>query len=594
MADWSPAAAPTPSAGVVNMADWSPVASTTASGPSLWDKATSNAVPGGGGLTDPLGAIARAGGRLNARAQKDVDADAEAFGRAHPDSPALTAINDANGAMVSALSKTFIPQNRASVALNLLAPAYRGAKWLAGNASEVPDIFKNALGLTREAPTGTPFEFSGPAPVDPKAELNRVTELVSRAKNQGVTPSTILTEAEKKVYASSQNPIDQAAGFKAMAPYHPSHLELPGPEPEVAAAAEPVKVPGVSNYQYKDPTKMEQLAANALSTQSAANPKHIAAVIANPEYIMGDATPTKAALSQAYQDTFKNAGVKFDSATMKEITGKVLPPTGTQLSKFEKIIEDAHTTLQETGKINPAQAFMARSAAGKLMLSSADPARNKILGTIQDSMDNALSDSGLPQIKQLGQQWFRASAKEAMQQILPLNKNMSPNAVRGLLMANYGGSALSHLANAEPIKAAVSLGKGAIMSPAVQGGLIRGVAAIPGAVTNPASVDAALKGSAAVGNIAGNDQTASTPNSAPQTSPALIASLLKSNTLNPQKSGQWGKEISGIGLPSSMVSGSGKASISQLARLLNDAGAIPDNDEGAAVQYLKSIAGKVK
>ena len=89
------------------------------------------------------------------------------------------------------------------------------------------------------------------------------------------------------------------------------------------------------------------------------------------------------------------------------------------------------------------------------------------------------------------------------------------------------------------------------------------------------------------------DAAAPTP-AAPAASPALIANILRSNTLNPAKSGQWGKELSGLNLPGDMLSKSGKASITQLATLLHAAGAIPQDDEGEAVQYLKSVSGRLK
>ena len=74
----------------------------------------------------------------------------------------------------------------------------------------------------------------------------------------------------------------------------------------------------------------------------------------------------------------------------------------------------------------------------------------------------------------------------------------------------------------------------------------------------------------------------------------IVASILRMNTINPSKSGTHGKELSSLGLPSSMVSKSGKSSLSQVAQKLYEGGRIKENDEDEAMDLIKKASGAIR
>jgi len=238
---------------------------------------------------------------------------------------------------------------------------------------------------------------------------------------------------------------------------------------------------------YKIPTKGQRIMAEALSTQGGAKPAHLAAVIANPD-IMSDATPSTREVGKLYQDLFKKLGEKFDNSTYQEITGSRYKPSETQVARLQGIVADAMDKLDRGEEISAAEAFIARSAGKKALMNNAIADTPKLSADVA-ALDNYLADyKGIPELKQLGQQYFRASAKEALSDFIPRNKRGDPAVVRSLLMARYGSEALSALGEGEFKKAAVKGVSGAIMSPYVQGKVIPAITGTTSPVANSAAM----------------------------------------------------------------------------------------------------------
>lgn len=223
---------------------------------------------------------------------------------------------------------------------------------------------------------------------------------------------------------------------------------------------------------YNIPTKAQRVIGEIAGTQSGVKPAHLAAVIANPE-IMSDATPSMREVGKEYQAAFKSLGMKFDAAQYQEITGMRYAPNDTQTSKLSGILGDAATKLEtDPSTLSPSEAFLARSAGKKALDGPISPAAKKQMAADVAALDTYLENNGVPEIKALGQKYFRAAAKESLENIIPRNKQGNPAVVRSLLMAHYGKEALSALAEGKPVKAAIAAGSGAMMSPKVQGSLI--------------------------------------------------------------------------------------------------------------------------
>lgn len=231
------------------------------------------------------------------------------------------------------------------------------------------------------------------------------------------------------------------------------------------------------------PTKSQRVIGEIAGTQSGVKPQHLAAVIANPE-IMSDATPSMREVGKEYQQVFKNLGMKFDTSQYKEITGMRYAPNETQTSKLQSILGAAAEKLDaqemsaaDVGSmpkepLSPSEAFLARSAGKKALDGPLSPAAKKQVAADVAALDTYLENNGIPEIKALGQKYFRASAKESLENIIPRNKQGNPAVVRSLVMAHYGKEALAALAEGKPIKAAIAAGSGAAMSPVVQGKVI--------------------------------------------------------------------------------------------------------------------------
>lgn len=253
-------------------------------------------------------------------------------------------------------------------------------------------------------------------------------------------------------------------------------------------------------------------------------------------------------------------------APIVDATGKVVTAGKASYSGEPLTTQDLYSASQKASnlKLGPFENPGMQKAIKSGVLDRAKDTADTALGKIYEEY------SGLRKGN------FESHVREDFGTLLPKNKNGTANVLRPVaaIGAAMGG-------NPEAL---------AFTSPAVWGGMIRGAHAAAPAISGATS----LAARAEAANLAGQEASAApTPSASMVQSPGLIANILRSNNLNPAKSGQWGKEISGLGLPTDMVSGSGKTSITQLARLLHDAGAISENDEGEAVQYLKSIAGKV-
>lgn len=497
--------------------------------PSMWQWASSDAVPGGGGKADILGAMAKAGGALNTRVQSDVDANAENFGRLHPDSPIMTAINAANGATTSALSKMFVPRNRLAVGLDLVSPAVEGIKAVSKFAPEVPGIFRRIAN-----------------PVDEMAEAGAGFNPTNAPKPVPTTAAPVAEAAASAVKGSKPGGMAQLAQARAgrnislgEAQYAIDHPEALSNAKSIDAANEAYadSVPGLKG---KVQSLSERLNKTSISTSDYENAINRAGRLLN-------GTPIKAdkALALTPQDALE--GVQTINQAMRD-------------KRFTMAMPE-----------DQVRAFM----------------------KVKDGLMDYLQNNGAPNVRAAAKDLFEAHVKDAFSNWLPHNKFGSPDALRTMMSMKELGAAGALTAAGHPGGAALIAGNAMLTSPKVWGGLIKGYGAMSQAASSPIVQQGLLAGAAGASNIAGEEPATPTPAPIPK-SPNLISMILKANTLNPDKSGQWGKELSGIGLPSSMISKSGKYGLDHVAQRLFDEHAINAPDEYEALNYLKSIAGKVK
>lgn len=582
--------------------------STLGPAPSLWSKAMSNSVPGGGGITDPLGAIARVGGALNRESQKELGDYVDAQGQASAkrgDYPTSTLgqIAKVAPAAMAATATELLPQNRFAAGTVLLGPALKAARAVGAGVSDIPSILSKFMAPAAEAAPETSAAVDSTSSLVPsyakpqyangllKTELNEqvarntasaagdelaasqragmieradalpnmrdlnaqkntledliskknseITDFQNAGGNPNLTPPEqarlkVLTSQLKALGNQKSKIADQLSsaasgpGIQEMAPAQvpeanqiavgeaekatqraqASRYAQNNPPVEAPVPVQPAEAPAPASAppaNYKTPSSAQKALADALSTQNGANPRHLAAVFANPE-IMNNAE-SMAEVGKDYQKTFAKLGQSFDAPTYQEITGSRYAVTSpTQVSKLEGILQNASTKLEQAPEtLTAAEAFMARSAGSKL-LQGAQGVNKALYAKDLNAMDGFLENNGVPEIKALSQRYFRAAAKDSLERILPANKNGTPSVVRSLLAAHEAGQSLEHLVNGNYTGAALKALSAASKSPALTGGVMRNIAAAPSAI-KAGGVPLAVEAS----NVAGGENTSTLP-----------------------------------------------------------------------------------
>lgn len=322
------------------------------------------------------------------------------------------------------------------------------------------------------------------------------------------------------------------------------------------------------------------LAGKLVETLSGTPEKRTAAALLRPAKMAGAISPAeRAAAYQAFEAKHGLVGLEG----MMERDWQDMSPT-----QLKDLVLNSAKAISAKKPMSNQELYIASQVSRKLrdLAASGNPdaiqfLNGKLIGKANDLVNGAL-EAKIPEYGPLREKAFWSKTKDALSSVFPQKKNLSPNVLRtttALGASGYEAKEGNLGAAALPLMA---------VSPAMTGLAIRGMAAAA-----PALPIAARAAAQSVADS--NSQQPMAQASQPVVkSPALISMILRSNTLNPGKSGTWGREIEGMGLPSNMVSKSGKNSISQIASILHREGVIPEDDEGEAVQYLKSLAGKVK
>lgn len=248
----------------------------------------------------------------------------------------------------------------------------------------------------------------------------------------------------------------------------------PGAIPEVAGA----KLAG----GVVQPNTLQKIGGSVVTATTAIPERYTSAVMADPSILTTAETPAQ--VGKDYQAVFDKLGINYDSDFVKEISGKRYIPSENQASQGYKIVDDLLTKAEgmKPGEMAPSEAFMGRSVAASLKRSNqyaVNPTFKSVVDGAQHFFDNELEQSGFPEVKALGQRYFKAVAREHFESFLPQNKNLSPNALRSLVMLKLGGDALGQVAKGNWAGAAAKGLQSASMSPMVVGGAIRGLAVGP-------------------------------------------------------------------------------------------------------------------
>lgn len=263
----------------------------------------------------------------------------------------------------------------------------------------------------------------------------------------------------------------QAEVYARLHPPTPDNIAAPELKPDQAAKAAEQGA-DVADHpvgdQYRQPSKLQRGVAKALSVQSGVSDRHLAAVIANPE-IMSDATPSTAEVGKKYKVAFDRLGIQFNAPLYQEVTGYRYKPSETQVARLSSIVQDTMTKLEaDPNSITPAEAFIARSAGATAMRNTGIADVNAIRKDVE-VLDRYLENNGVPEIRELSREYFKASAKEALEKVLPMTKREQPAVVRSAIMAKYLSDAAAAVGEGHYLKGMVRAATGSAMSPFVQG-----------------------------------------------------------------------------------------------------------------------------
>lgn len=269
----------------------------------------------------------------------------------------------------------------------------------------------------------------------------------------------------------------------------PAATDLILPQSKAQVAMLPVMAAGeMASALSKTPQAIEQAATKAvrpgpiakgmgaLMSITTAIPTRYTSAVAKDASILADTAPTIEQVGKEYTALFDKLGMQYPSALLKKVTSRGYFPGENETGKLTALIEDANKKL-EAGKLDPAGAFLARSAAAAIQRGNA-AAKNmslaKYAGEAKNAMDNYLEQNGIPEIRELSTKYFRAVAKEYFQPLFPQNKNMSPNAIRSLIALKKAVvDPVSHIAQGQPLQAAGSALQGLAMSPLIVGGAVK-------------------------------------------------------------------------------------------------------------------------
>lgn len=250
-----------------------------------------------------------------------------------------------------------------------------------------------------------------------------------------------------------------------------------------------LSMPTKDRTRVVQPGPLDKIAGNAWSAASAIRPSYASAIIADGSIMDPSVTPSVSDVSKEYTNVFKKAGMSIDSDNLKKILGQGYFPNEGQTSQHLNNITnqlDSLSGLKPGESPDPSALFVARSEAAAVKRSTAyatNPSLRKYVDNAQDTLDTALEGNGMPEIKDLSAKFFRAKAQEAGSQILPLNKNQSPNVLRTLLMArNIAQGVGGAMFGPDRVSSIGQALGGLAMSPAVGSGAIRAVSggAVPG------------------------------------------------------------------------------------------------------------------
>lgn len=209
---------------------------------------------------------------------------------------------------------------------------------------------------------------------------------------------------------------------------------------------------------------LSPVAAQATTAMTAVPLKYSKAAYADPAILGGKQTIAEA--GAAYGAIPEKAGLIGGREAAQLQTGKRFVNAGDS----EKAIETALDAL-EAGRLDAQTALVGVQQTNRLLQLAkyGNPEQRVNQSVLMDAKTRLEThlESQLPGFKQASRDYFAANAREQFAQPIPLNRNQSPNALRGLGMLGMAWQGLTHL---DPgLLAAATLG-----SPWVHGTALRG------------------------------------------------------------------------------------------------------------------------
>lgn len=236
-----------------------------------------------------------------------------------------------------------------------------------------------------------------------------------------------------------------AAGLGGMVgPKTEKVVEFVAPQTEAQAAVMlggELLGPAVQAIGNKIRPAMIKFGANLIKGTSGVPEKYGKAVLSDPA-ILTEA-PTMDAAKKLYAEAI--GSLKGAAEYLKDKTGKIVMKGG----NAEELVNEVGARLAN-GEVPPLQEVLAARQANQFLLDMAkmgNPEQKANLRNLLKFRDeaDAILESGLPGFKDASKAYFQANAREAFNSILPLNKNMSGNALRIMgVLSSVSAATLLH------------------------------------------------------------------------------------------------------------------------------------------------------
>lgn len=220
---------------------------------------------------------------------------------------------------------------------------------------------------------------------------------------------------------------------------------------------------------------LSKVGGGILSAFNRVDRRFTTAWLSDPE-LLNEATPGVKEVSKEMGQYFADKGTKLNSEMFKKMTRQDWFPNESQVAKLQDIVRPVIDKIKSGAKVSEEEIIFAERASNAITRSTQAQSNHSMMSVArgqQTVLLDQLEKHGFSELPDLKAKYFRALAKDAAQNILPMNKQGSPNALSTMLMGKLGMDAVEQLGQGEVSKALGKAAQAAVFSPYLGAGVIK-------------------------------------------------------------------------------------------------------------------------